>query len=388
MPLPARNTLAIIGAGPVGLEAALRAIDAGFDVHVFEQGEIGSHPLGWGHVQMFTPWRMNVGPVSRTHLERAGWTMPEPDGRPTGREFAERYLAPLAKTPAFEKRIHPFSQVVQVSRRGALRTDKLNNPLRRERPFRLLVRDQGGRESFLHAFAVIDASGVYHKPNWAGDGGIPARNEISLAPQIFYHLPDVAGVHRGRFAGRRTIVIGGGTSAATTVVAIATLAAEAPGTGVVWATRGSRHSLQPTAMDSLAARRKLFEQAHTMADGGSDAVSHVGGAMVEGMEFNSATHRYRVTLRIGEEAQVEEVDEIVVHTGYGPDETLTRELQLDAAFATLDSPKLEHTEPDFFVIGNKSYGRAESFLLEAGYWQAEQVITLLAPRTFTAAPEA
>jgi len=88
-----------------------------------------------------------------------------------------------------------------------------------------------------------------------------------------------------------------------------------------------------------------------------------------------------------EETQVEEVDEIVVHTGYGPDEAVTRELQLDGIFATPSAPKLEHTETDFFVIGNKSYGRADSFLLEAGYWQAEQVIALLAPRTFSnAAP--
>src|SRR5688572_3511 len=102
MPLPARNTLAVIGAGPVGLEAALAALDHGFDVHLFEQGEIGSHPLAWGHVTMFTPWRMNVGPASRAHLERAGWTMPDAEALPTGREYAERYLAPLSKVPAFE----------------------------------------------------------------------------------------------------------------------------------------------------------------------------------------------------------------------------------------------------------------------------------------------
>ena len=76
MILPASNSLAIIGAGPVGLEAALAALDHGFDVHVFEQGEVGSHPLAWGHVRMFTPWRMNLGPRSRAHLEDAGWEAP------------------------------------------------------------------------------------------------------------------------------------------------------------------------------------------------------------------------------------------------------------------------------------------------------------------------
>src|SRR5207247_5303932 len=99
MPAPARNTLAIIGAGPVGLEAALAALDAGFDVHVFERGEVGAHPLAWGHVRMFTPWRMNLGPVSRAHLERSGWTSPDPETAPTGRELVECYLDPAARLP-------------------------------------------------------------------------------------------------------------------------------------------------------------------------------------------------------------------------------------------------------------------------------------------------
>src|SRR5206468_5111086 len=86
MPSPARNTLAIIGAGPVGLEAALAALDAGFDVHVFERGEAGAHPIAWGHVVMFTPWRMNWGPSSLAHLERAGWTRPDPEAFPSGLE--------------------------------------------------------------------------------------------------------------------------------------------------------------------------------------------------------------------------------------------------------------------------------------------------------------
>src|SRR5436309_6415106 len=105
MSLPENNSLAIIGAGPVGLEAAAEALEHGFDVHVFEQGEAGSHPIAWGHVRMFTPWRMNVGAASRRLLERGGWTPPDPSACPTGREFAESYLAPLAALPDLTPRI-------------------------------------------------------------------------------------------------------------------------------------------------------------------------------------------------------------------------------------------------------------------------------------------
>ena len=123
MPVPARNTLAVIGAGPIGLEAALAALDHGFDVQVFEQGEIGSHPLAWGHVRMLTPWRTNLGAHARAHLEAAGWQTPDVETCPTGLEFAEQYLQPLARLPELKDRVHTFTQVVRVSRHGLLKNE-------------------------------------------------------------------------------------------------------------------------------------------------------------------------------------------------------------------------------------------------------------------------
>jgi len=46
MSTPARNTLAIVGAGPVGLEAAAAALERGLDVHVFERGDVGGQARG------------------------------------------------------------------------------------------------------------------------------------------------------------------------------------------------------------------------------------------------------------------------------------------------------------------------------------------------------
>src|SRR5437867_2114548 len=144
MPVPTRNTLAVIGAGPVGLEAAAAALDHGFDVHLFEHGEVGSNMLGWGHVRMFTPWRMNVGLHGRRRLEATGWAMPDPGRCPTGAEYVRTYLEPLAALPDLAPRVHRFAQVAHASRRCTLKADPA--AARREQPFRLLVRDQGGRE--------------------------------------------------------------------------------------------------------------------------------------------------------------------------------------------------------------------------------------------------
>ena len=232
---------------------------------------------------------------------------------PTGADYAERYLQPLARLPELKDRVHAHAQVVHIGRRGVLKGDAIGSPLRREHPFRLLVRDPGGRESFLHACSLIDASGVYGQPNWAGDGGIPARSELYLKPQLFYRLPDVLGLDRERFAGHATLVIGAGASAATSVAALAKLAGEAPGTCVVWAARGRAEALYPEiADDPLPERRALQAAARALARGGSPAVTPIGGVVVEGFEFNSATHRYRITLVAGGEAQVVEVDQVVV----------------------------------------------------------------------------
>jgi len=400
MPVPARNTLAILGAGPIGLEAALAGLDHGFDVHLFERGEVGSHPIAWGHVRMFTPWRMNLGPASVAHLRVGGWQAPDPEAFPTGQELAAEYLTPLAHLPELKDRLHTHAQVVHVSRSGLLKSD--GDGSRRERPFRLLVRDAGGRENFLHAFSVIDATGVYGQPNWAGDGGIPARSELYLAPQLSYHVDDVLGLRRERYAGKRTLVIGSGASAATSVTSLATLADQVPGTSVVWATRRLQGDVCPAIPDDpLPERRSLLENARRIAQSGHPAVTHVGGARVEGFEFNSATHRYRATLIVGEQPRVEEVDQILVQTGFGPDNSIYRELQVHECYASrapmklaaallgaaagdcLDVPAfgadvLANPEPDFFILGNKSYGRSSQFLLDTGYRQVADVIPHLA----------
>jgi thioredoxin reductase len=405
MTLPTRNSLAVIGAGPIGLETAFAALDAGLDVHVFERGEVASHPLAWGHVRMFTPWRMNLGPATRAHLERSGWTAPPEGECPIGRELAERALQPAAALPEIRARIHPHSQVTHVSRRGALKADLLASPERRERPFRLLVRDHGGRENFLHAFALVDASGTYAQPNWAGDGGIPARGELYLAPQMSYHLDDVLGLRRERYAGRRVMVIGGGLSAATVVCDLVKLAAESPGTSVLWATSqaaGRLFALVPD--DPLAGRVSLMKEARALIGGASPAVTHVGEAWVEDFEFNSATHRYRVRLRIGEQARIEEVDQVIVNCGFGPDNSIYRELQVHECYASrapmklaaallaasgdgtddclqvpaMGADTLASPEPLLYILGSKSYGRGSNFLLETGYRQVADVVQKLA----------
>ncbi len=411
MPATSPNSLAILGAGPIGLEAAAHALELGFDAHVFERGEVGAHLVAWGHVRMFTPWRMDIGPATARLLAKHGIAVPSGDDCPTGLELAEQVLQPLAALPEFKGRVHAHSQVVQVARHGARKGDLLGKPERATHPFRMLVRDAGGRESYLHAHSVVDATGTFGTPNAAGTGGIPARGETYLAPQMSYHPDDVRGLRRERHAAKTTIVIGNGASALTTVAALAQLASEVPATRTIWITRrdtpGFAHE---SAEDSLPARAALYAEGRRLQSGTVESVKWVGGCEVEGFEYNSATHRYRVNLARGGAQQTEEGDQVIVNCGYGPDGALHRELQIHECYASLAPMKLAaalldsgasdcttvpafgvaqlaNPEPHYFIVGAKSHGRGSQFLLQTGYAQVADVLGALAEAAGLQAPQ-
>jgi hypothetical protein len=395
---------------PIGLEAAALALELGFDAHVFERGEPGAHALAWGHVRMFTPWRMNVGPASARLLSRHGWNAPEATALPTGAELAERLLAPLAGAPELEPRVHAHQQVVHVSRHGARKHDRAGSAPRVEHPFRLLVRDAGGRESFLHAHALIDATGTYGQPLWAGTGGIPARGETYLAPQMSYHPDDVLGLRRERYAGKTTLVIGGGSSAVTTVAALEQLAREIPGTRVAWVTRREAPGF---AARSRTTRCPRARRCTPMGAGSSPAARRTwrGGvaARCEGLEYNSATHRYRVQFAAGmaPASRTPTRSSSTAASVRTPRSTAscawtsaTRRSRPEtgrrsspggtsdcAKLPAFDAATLATPEPRFFILGAKSYGRSSAFLLETGYKQVAGALAALAEAAGLRAPQ-
>src|SRR5688500_11422375 len=91
------HTVAVIGAGPVGLAAAAHLVERGIEPVVFEAGDaVGASICEWGHVRVFSPWELNMDPAAGRLLDDAGWTAPDLDAYPTGAEIVARYLEPLA----------------------------------------------------------------------------------------------------------------------------------------------------------------------------------------------------------------------------------------------------------------------------------------------------
>ncbi len=71
MPKVEPPRVAVIGAGPIGIEAALYAKACGLSVAVFDRGGIAEHMRRWGHVRLFTPFGLNVTPLGLEGAARA-----------------------------------------------------------------------------------------------------------------------------------------------------------------------------------------------------------------------------------------------------------------------------------------------------------------------------
>jgi NADPH-dependent 2,4-dienoyl-CoA reductase/sulfur reductase-like enzyme len=66
------KSVAIIGAGPVGLAAAAHALERGLNPIVLEAGsDIGHAVRQWAHVRMFSPWEYNID-IAAARLQASG----------------------------------------------------------------------------------------------------------------------------------------------------------------------------------------------------------------------------------------------------------------------------------------------------------------------------
>jgi len=186
------------------------------------------------------------------------------------------FLQPLAACPSSRAASTPTHRSCTRAAGVRSRATSVGQAERREHPFRLLVRDAGGARELPHAFALIDASGVYGQPNWAGDGAFrPAASSI-WPRQLSYHPEDVLGLSRARYAGKRTLVI-----ARAPVRHHRHRPGEvhrrAPGTSVVWAMRASPAALFPGLRAPARGRRALYNAARALAQSADPAVTAIGG---------------------------------------------------------------------------------------------------------------
>jgi thioredoxin reductase len=385
------KTVAIVGAGPVGLAAAAHVLERGLRPIVLEAGDSAGYSVRqWGHVQLFSPWEYNIDRAAARLLATTGWNSPEPDLYPTGAELFERYLQPLATRTILATHIHTSSRVTDISRAGF---DKLKTKGREAAPFE--IRYQNGQgPKMVRADAVIDASGTWYSPNPAGANGLHAIGEKQAADKIAYGMPDVLGKDRAQYAGRTVAVLGAGHSAIGTLTDLAQLAIQVPETRPIWLLRGNdpAKAFGGGANDKLAARGELGAAFAALVAAGQIQVEsqfRVSHLTIDGPRLVVGT----VAGCCGRQIIV---DKLIVATGFRPDLDFVRELRIaldpaiecPVALAPLIDPnehscgtvrphgarELAQNEPGFYFAGMKSYGRAPTFLMITGYEQVRSIV--------------
>jgi hypothetical protein len=210
-------------------------------------------------------------------------------------------------------------------------------------------------------------------------------------------LEDVVGADRRRYEGKRVLLVGSGHSAATALDGLTQL----PKTKVVWISRDPRSVLLPVIPnDPLPERARLSEMARSLASGVNKAVEYRPSTEVERVAERNGG--FEVTIRSGGHSETLSVDRILAHVGYRPNNKIYGELQVHECYASLGPMKLSaallgegassadclaetskgadvlrNPEPNFFIVGAKSYGKNSNFLIRIGIQQVREVYSLL-----------
>jgi len=341
---------------------------------------------------------LDVSPRARVLLASLGQEIPDGPDCPAGAELVELVLDPLAASDAIAPHLELGVRVVGIGREGLLKHDAIGEPGRADHSFRLLLRDLVGREWAVNAEVVLDCTGNYSHPNPLGAGGIPAPGEFELDSEIVRTIPDFD-ASPDAWADKTILLVGAGYSAQTAVVALGALAEQHPATRVIWVVRRPGSNTRVVPDDPLPSRAELTRRAEKLAGFATEAVLCISGVAVDTLERQNG--RISVLLRHPDDETTRvEVDRILSLTGYHGDYELYRQLQVHECWATSGPMKLAsallgssaadcldqsslgpetllNPEPNFFILGSKSYGRNSNFLMRIGWEQVDDIFSLL-----------
>ncbi|MEJ2665883.1 MAG: YpdA family putative bacillithiol disulfide reductase [Deinococcales bacterium] len=322
--------LAIVGAGPIGIETAILAKRAGLDYRLIEKGCIVNAIAGYPTYMTFF--------TTSERLEVGDHPLVTATDKPTRKEALD-YYRKVVHNEALT--LTPFTEVTAVERQPevfAVHT-------------RGLTAGNAG-EDVVRARIVALATGYFDTPNRLG---IPGED----LPNVSHYYSEAH-----PFYGRRVAIVGAGSSAAD-----AALDLYRGGARVTLVHRGSefRHSLKYWVRPDLENRVKE----------GSIAVHFdtvVKEILPDRLVLESAGER--LTLR---------ADQTFLLTGYFASPSLLRSagvgLDQETLAARLDPETFETDVPGLFVVGSAGFGtRTSDVFIENGIVHARRAMSAIVAR--------
>ena len=146
----------------------------------------------------------------------------------------------------------------------------------------------------------------------------------------------------------------------------------------------------------------MAQQANALASSEDAHVCHWSKTTIEKIHYDKGSDHFQVTLS-GEHAGTHTFDRVIANVGYRPDLSLYRELQVHQCFAsegpmqlagkllgetsancldqtTHGAESLMTSEPNFYILGSKSYGRSSQFLISVGLNQIRELFSIIGDR--------
>lgn len=154
---PAR--LAIIGAGPIGLEAALYARFLGYNVVIFERGEVAANVRPGADEFLEAPFHANSTPLGIAAIEAQddSYVPPSANELLTGQQWLDRYLLPLSQTDLLSDHLRLHTIVVAV---GSENTED-GDPM-----LTVSSRDIAGQERSETFDGILECTGADSTQTW------------------------------------------------------------------------------------------------------------------------------------------------------------------------------------------------------------------------------
>ncbi len=378
--------IVIVGAGPIGIEAALYARFLGYKVTLLDSGEVGAHLKAWGHAPMFTPFGSNSTPLGKSALsaQRQDYEPPSDDAMLTGQQFLDQYLLPLAETDLIVDCLKLHHTVISIARKSQTKQENQGDEARADTPLVTLAKDRDGHEHVFESEVVLDCSGVYGQANYLGSGGNPALGELAAREHFGCGLLNLKGKDAERYANQQVLVVGAGLAAATNICELSKLARESLETHITWITReanapGQSGPVAVPADDPLPQRTKIASEANRLVVEENGHLAHWPETTIEAVHYEPQNSHFHVTLA-GKHSGVHTFDRIVANVGCRPNLEMLRELQIDLRDSTEGIVNLVHSEPNFYILGAKSFGRDSSYVISDGLDQIRQVFAILGDR--------
>ncbi|MBK7405872.1 MAG: NAD(P)-binding domain-containing protein [Phycisphaerales bacterium] len=343
-----QSEVAIVGAGPIGLEAAVALGRAGVSSVVLEAGEIGA-TFGWwapGTRFFSSPERIAIAGVP---LVIAG------EEKATREDYL-RYLRHVAQQFAVDART--FERVVAVERAGEgfeLRTVRSAHGVGGPAELAEGARVGGEAAAVYRAEKVVLAIGDMHRPRLVG---VPGEN----LPHVSHYLQDPH-----VYYGRRVVIVGGRNSAVEAAIRLYRVGAQ-----VTLCQRKAELERDRIKYWLLPELEWLIEKGKISFHAGT-GVREIGSTSV--VMDRAGAGRFEVA-----------ADAVLLLTGYVQDTRLFDMLGIDLVGAErrprFDHDTMETNAPGVYVAGTAvggSQARARVFI-ENSHEHVERIVAAIAGR--------